>query len=137
MFVRRLPHSQSIGGATGMNTLIRELRYALRRLRGSPGFTIAAMLTLAVAIGATASVFSVVDGVLFKAFPFRDPDRVMLIRGSNPSLHLPQYGVTPADYLDWRQQNSGSTLAAAQFDLITVTGTQEPERVTRAIVTPS
>ena len=62
-----------------MKNVIRELRYALRRLRGSPGFTIAATLTLAIAIGATASVFSVVDGVLLKAFPVREPGRVLLI----------------------------------------------------------
>ena len=49
---------------------MRELEYAIRRLRGSPMFTIAATLTLAISIGATASVFGVVDGVLLKAFPF-------------------------------------------------------------------
>ena len=49
---------------------MREIGYALRRLRGSPMFTIAATLTLAIAIGATASVFGVVDGVLLKAFPY-------------------------------------------------------------------
>ena len=60
---------------------MRELQYALRRLRGSPGFTIAATLTMAIAIGATASVFGVVDGVLLKAFPYREPDRVSTIWG--------------------------------------------------------
>ncbi len=121
-----------------MNRVVRELRYAFRRLRGSPGFTIAATLTLAIAIGATASVFSVVDGVLLKAFPFRDPDRAALILESNASLHLPQYGVTPADFLDWREQSRGfAMLAAAQFSAVTITGTQEPERVVAAAVTPS
>ena len=72
-----------------MGTAIREIRYAVRRLRRSPGFTIAATLTLAIAIGATASVFGVVDGVLLKAFPYHDPERVMTLWESNPDQHLP------------------------------------------------
>ena len=56
-----------------------DVRFAGRQLLASPVFTIAATLTLAIAIGATASVFGVVDGVLLKAFPYRDPDRVLSI----------------------------------------------------------
>ena len=52
---------------------MREVGYALRRLRGSPAFSLAAIVTLAIAIGATASVFGIVDGVMLKAFPFRTP----------------------------------------------------------------
>src|SRR5579862_8433479 len=72
---------------------MREFRYVLRRLRGSPAFTIAATLTLAVAIGATASVFSVVDGVLLKAFPYRNPDRVRVLSETNTTEHMPRTGV--------------------------------------------
>jgi putative ABC transport system permease protein len=92
---------------------MRELQYALRRLRGSPMFTIAATLTLAIAIGATASVFSVVDGVLLKAFPFRDADRVLTIWETNSDLHLSKFTVAPANYLDSLRQDSGFTALAA------------------------
>lgn len=67
---------------------MRELRYALRRLAGSPLFTIAATLTLAIAIAATASVFGLVDGVLLKAFPYRHPDRVLDVRAASTSSVL-------------------------------------------------
>jgi hypothetical protein len=79
---------------------MRELQYAFRRLWGSPGFSIAAMLTLAIAIGATASVFSLVDAVLLKPFPFREPSRVLLLEESNPGEHLPEFGVSaPNQYI--------------------------------------
>jgi putative ABC transport system permease protein len=121
-----------------MRTAFREIQYAVRRLRASPMFTIAATLTLAIAIGATASVFSVVDAVMLKAFPFREPDRVLAILQSNPGLHIPRYGVTVADYIDWQEQSHAfAQLAAAEFEPVTVSGTAEPERVTGGIVTPS
>jgi len=117
---------------------LREIEYAVRRLRGSPAFTTAAILTLAIAIGATASVFGVVNGVLLKAFPYRDPDRVLTIWESNPTLHLPQFTLSPADYLDYRAQNRAfTTLAALNEAQFSVTGTQEPERVNGLTVTPN
>ncbi len=93
---------------------------------------------MAIAIGATASVFSVVDGVLLKAFPFRSPDRVLTIYESNPEMGLPWFSVSPADYLDYRAQNSVfSTLAANYQTDFTVTGPHEPERVSGIGATPS
>lgn len=121
-----------------MGTAIREIVYALRRLRASPAFTIAATLTLAMAIGATASVFGLVDGVLLKAFPLRDPNRVLIIFESNPVLHLPRFGMAPLNYLDFRTQNTSfSALTAWESGQSTVTGSSEPERVDARAVTPS
>jgi len=117
---------------------MREIQYALRRLRSSPGFTIAASLTLAIAIGATAAVFGLVDGVLLKALPFHEPDRVLTIWESNLELHLPRFGVSPLNYLDFRAQNTDFTaLAAWESGQVTVTGSGEPERVEASAVTPS
>ncbi|HSY80975.1 MAG TPA: ABC transporter permease [Gemmatimonadaceae bacterium] len=114
------------------------LRYVLRRLRGSPAFTIAATLTLAIAIGATASVFSVVDGVLLKPFPFRDAERVLTIWESNPTVGLPQFPLAAQNYIDYRDQNTAlSSLAAWAAASFTVTGSQQPERIFGALVTPS
>ncbi len=121
-----------------MSTALREIRYALRRLSRSPMFTIAATLTMAIAIGATASVFGLVDGVLLKAFPYREPDRVFAIWESSPQRQFPQFAVAPANYLDWRAQNhTFTTLAAIAYRDFTVTGVQEPERVAAMEVTPS
>jgi len=120
-----------------MRTVIRETQYALRRLLGSPMFTIAATLTLAIAIGATASVFGVVDGVLLKAFPYRDPDRVLTIWESSPERHQPQSRMSSANYLDFREQNTAfTTLAASTPEMqYTVTGAHEAERVSGLPVT--
>src|SRR5215469_15486895 len=121
-----------------MNAVIREIRYALRRLSRSPMFAIAATLTMAIAIGATASVFGLVDGVLLKAFPYREPDRVLTVWEDSPQrllLHMP---VSPATYLDWRaQSHSFSALAAIENRTFTVTGKNQPERVIGVRVTPS
>jgi putative ABC transport system permease protein len=117
---------------------MRELLYALRRLRGSPMFTIGATVTMALAIGATASVFGLVDGVLLKAFPFREPNRVLVVSESNPGRHFPLFSVTPANYLDWRADNrTFDNLVAAEAGQAIVTGRAEPERVTRYSVTPN
>jgi predicted permease len=118
-----------------------EVRYALRRLRGSPAFTTAATLTLAVAIGATASVFSVVDGVLLKAFPYRDPDRVRVIWESNPQRHTPQALVATANYFDWQARSHAfSSIAVACCGTalrFTVAGDQNADRVVGVAVTPN
>jgi predicted permease len=116
---------------------MREIKYALRRLRGSPIFTIAATLTLAITIGATASVFGLVDGVLLRAFPYRDPQRVLVLWATNPGQHIPRVVTSAANYVDWEAQSKAfATLAAAAFRRVTVERTQEPERVPAMAVTP-
>ena len=118
---------------------MREIRYAFRRLRSSPMFTIAATLTLAIAIGATASVFDVVDGVLLKSFPYRDPDRVLAIWQSNAERHQLQVGMAPANYFDFQAQNKAFTALAAlgnEFPFM-VTRAHDAESVSGVAVTPS
>jgi len=118
--------------------LIRDVKHAGRSLRRTPSFTFAVTAMLALTIGATASVFGVVDAVLLKAFPFRDVDRTLLIMESNSRLHLPKFAVPPTTFLDWRAQSrSFSALAASRGGFATVIGSQEPERVIALKVTPS
>ena len=62
-----------------MRNVLRELRYAARQLRRSPGFTLTAALTLAFGIGATTAIFSIVEGVLLRPLPFPDPSRLMVL----------------------------------------------------------
>jgi putative ABC transport system permease protein len=94
---------------------------------------------MAIAIGATASVFGLVDGVLLKAFPYRDANRVLTIWERNPAMHIPKQTVSLPDYLDIRAQSHVFTeLAAAEGEWEeTVTGQQAPERVRGQAVTPS
>src|SRR5579862_4561566 len=117
---------------------MREIGYAIRRLRHSPTFTIASTLTLAIAIGATTSLFGVVDAVLLRAFPYGDPDGVLVIWESSAERHIPQFAATAPDYLDWRTQNHAfADLAASKDAQYTVTGTHDAERVIGLAVTPS
>ena len=117
-------------------TLLTECHYAVRRLRGSPTFTVAAVFTLAVAISGTASVFGVVDGVLLKPFPIPDADRVLSVWKTNKALGLTQFPVWPEEYREWQTQNRSFTaLAAWRVVEFTVTGTPEAERVAASAVT--
>jgi putative ABC transport system permease protein len=103
--------------------------YALRRLRASPAFTVAAITTLGVAIGATASVFGLVDGVLLKALPYREPDRILVVRS----------GASAAEFLDWSAASrSFSALAASSDDRqVTVNELTAPEHAYARQVTPT
>ena len=83
--------------------LLRELRHSFRRLVRTPGFTLTAILTLALGVGANTSIFSTVSALLLRPYPFPKLDRLMLLREAD-SNQPGQYGAAPADYLDFRSQ---------------------------------
>jgi putative ABC transport system permease protein len=86
-----------------MNGLLQNLRYALRKLRKSPGFTVAAIFTLALGIGANTAIFSVIETVVLRPLPLRDPGRLLWLNGKVPQTD--EAGVSPADFLDYSTAN--------------------------------
>ena len=104
-------------------TLARDVRYAVRVLTTHPSFTIVAVAALALGIGATTAIFSVVNGVLLRPLPYADPDRLVVL------LHDGHDPVAPANYLDWKRQNTAlSSVGAAEHWAGNVMG-DVPERV--------
>ena len=80
-----------------MNSLFLDLRFAFRQLRKSPGFTATAVLTLALGIGATTTIFSIVEGILLRPLPFRDPSRLVILSDHIRGVSVDEPGVNTSD----------------------------------------
>jgi len=123
-----------------MGSLIADLRTAFRALRARPAFTMVAVITLALGIGANSAIFSVVHAVLLRPLPFRDPERLLWITGEIPDLHFEM--VPGADYLEWRD-NSRLLAAVTAWDSPVWLlyqgrdGGEPPERLQGARIAPS
>lgn len=108
-----------------MEQLTRDIRFGLRMIRTSPGFTAAAILTLALGIGATTAIFSFVDAVLLKPLPFPQADRILNVWEKPPGSE--RNGISTLNFLDWKNQNTVFTAMAAQtWSSVTLTGADVP-----------
>jgi putative ABC transport system permease protein len=130
------------GGRTGRATLARlipeaaqDLRFAVRLLGRQRAFAAAVVATLALGIGANTAIFSVVDGVLLRSLPYRDPSRLVRVWSANPR-GIARNSVSPPDYFDWRDEARGfDALAAFGSSDVTLTGAGDPVRLGGAEVT--
>ena len=113
-----------------MNGLFQDLRYALRQLRKSAGFTVVALIALTLGIASTTAIFSVVDSVLLRALPYPDSERILNVSAAQRSTGIGGAAVSPADYLDWSEQNHVfSVMAASRGWLVNLSAGERPERL--------
>ena len=112
-----------------MSTLLNDLRYAIRTFLRTPGFTAVALLTLTLGIGANTAIFTIVNGVLLRALPFREPDRLMMVYERPPESNRPNV-VNPWNFLEWRARNHVFERIAIILQIpMNLTGDGEPEQI--------
>ncbi len=119
-----------------VDTLFGDVRYAVRRLRQKPGFAIAALLTVALGIGATSAIFSVINGVLLKPLPYPQSEQIVALRHTAPGIHIDDMNLAASLYFTYSEENRVfQDVGMYQFDTASVTGVAEPEEVPALLVT--
>ena len=118
-----------------MEALWQDLKYGARMLVKSPMFTLVAVVALALGIGANTAIFSVVNAVLIRSLPFKDPDRLVMVWENNRTRGRDQNVISPANYQDWREQNTVFDSMCAMFDSrANLTGVDDPEELPTQVV---
>jgi putative ABC transport system permease protein len=119
-----------------MITLVQDARYALRTLRRRPAFTIVSGITLALGIGATAAIFGVIDGMLFRPLRYPAPDQIVVVTATR-GTSLREAAAYP-DFVDWREQaRSFQSLAVVRWQSMNLTGRDAPERLSGSFISAS
>ena len=119
-----------------MKSILEDLRYGFRMLAKRPGFTLIAVLALALGVGANTAVFSVIRGVLLRPLPYADPARLVVLWESNLQAAAPRESTSPPNFKDWREQNQcfeGMAAMAGGAAVLTEEG--EPELLSGSTVT--
>ena len=113
-----------------MNTLMQDLRYALRGFKKSPVFTVAAVVSIAIGIGANTAIFSVANALLLQPLPYADAERLAILWNRSPGLNIAEDWFSTAQYFDMKNGHKGfEQLAIAIGSNQNLTGPFEPERI--------
>ncbi|MFI5179230.1 MAG: ABC transporter permease, partial [Vicinamibacterales bacterium] len=111
-----------------------DVRFAWRALRKHPGFAVVAVVTLAIAVGASTAVFSVLNAVVLRPLPYPEPDRLVIIKDALIPK-LPEFSVSPGRFVEWQARTRlFDGVAAAQGTTVNLTGGGDPERLRAAVV---
>src|SRR5499426_100039 len=121
-----------------MNSILQDFRYALRQLRKNPAFAAVAVITLALGIGANTAIFSVVNGVLLRPLPYKEPDRLARVYSEFPTMNLRRFWVSAPEFLDIQKEaKAWESIGAWSPGGVNVSTTSEPMRVRSASITRS
>src|SRR5437660_4612639 len=113
-----------------METLVQDLRFGVRMLAKNPGFTVIAIITMALGIGANTALFSVVNGVLLKSLPFKEPGSLVFAFETNAKLPSPTIPASTLNYRDWKEQNHVfESMGARKQFVVSLTGIEQPEKL--------
>ncbi len=118
-----------------MADFIQDVRYAIRKLTGSPAFAVLTVLTLALGIGANSAIFSVVNGVILRPLAYPQPERLMFITSQFPALGFDQFWVSAPEFLEFRDWNQSFDSVGAYTVRAANLGTDRPTRPVTALVT--
>jgi hypothetical protein len=121
-----------------MNSLLQDLRFGARMLMKQPGFTLIAVITLALGIGANTAIFSVVNGVLLRPLPYKEPDRLAPVYSEFPTMNLRKFWISAPEYPDIQKEaKSWESIGAWAASGVNIAATGDPIRVTATRVTRS
>jgi putative ABC transport system permease protein len=127
---RQTPIVESSGRSNLLADFLHDLRFALRMLLKNPGFTIVTIIALALGIGANTAIFSVVNTVLLRPLPYKDPERLVMVWEDASKSGHPRDTPTAANFVDWRNQNQVfEGMAAITDESFNLTGVGDPERL--------
>jgi putative ABC transport system permease protein len=137
-FERVKEYCRDVKGGGLLETLLQDIKFGARTLRKSRGFTLVAVLTLAVGVGANTAIFSVVEAVLLRALPYTEAERLVVLWENNRLRPGQRNVVNPGNFLDWREQSQSFEGMAAFADTrMGLTGGGEPEEVAAQAATPN
>jgi len=121
-----------------MRTLLQDLRYGARMLWKNPGFTLIAVITLSLGIGANTAIFSVIDALMLRPLPFREPDNLFQVWETDVKRGYNEMDASYPNFADWRDQNQVfEQIAIYSGGTYNLAGAAEPERIQGAIVSPA
>jgi len=121
-----------------MNTFLHDVRYAARMLRNNSGFTLVAVLTLALGIGANTAIFSVVNAVVFRPLPFSKPEQIVIIRDDLTGRQIEDVGMSVDELKDLQERSGAFQQVSAVWPVdANLTGSERPERIELLAVSPN